>query len=107
MKGGDELTERQEDERTQGCVWVMRQMTVKMRDQDEPTEMKEEERSRVSVWVMRQVTVRMRVQDRLTERTGDEGIRGQCGNDNETRSRGVEGHEWVIAELEEEIGKKT
>jgi hypothetical protein len=64
MKVGDELTERQEDERTGGCVWVMRQVTVEMRSQNEPTEMKEDERSRVSVWVMRQVTVRMRGQDR-------------------------------------------
>jgi hypothetical protein len=35
----------------------------------------------------------------VTEMKGYEGIRGQCGNDNETRSRGVEGHEWVIEEL--------
>ncbi len=53
--------------------------------------------------VLRQAAARMKG----VERKGDEGIRRQWGNDNATRSRGVEGHEPVIEELEEEIGNKS
>jgi hypothetical protein len=52
MRGQDDLTGRQEDERTGVGVLVMRQLTVKMIGQYELTERKEDERSGVSAWVI-------------------------------------------------------
>jgi hypothetical protein len=72
------------------AVWVMRQVTVEIRNQDELTKMKEDVRSGVSVWVMRQLKVRMRDQDSLTERKGDEESEGSWDVTMRQRSRGVE-----------------
>jgi hypothetical protein len=43
-RGQDGLTEREEDERSGGNMWVMRQVTLRMRNQDGLTEREEDER---------------------------------------------------------------
>jgi hypothetical protein len=68
MKRQDIPTERQGNERLAGSVWVIRQVTVRMRGHDEPTERKEDEKSGGSVCVVSQVTMRIRGQDGVTER---------------------------------------
>jgi hypothetical protein len=70
MKGQDERTERQEDKKTGGT--------------------KADERPRIIVWVMRQVTVRMRDQDGQMKKKKTEVPMAlwQYGDDNATKGQG-------------------
>jgi hypothetical protein len=60
---------------------VPRQVTARMKGQDELTERQEDERTGVNVMVMRQVTARMKGQDELTERQRMKRQESLCGDE--------------------------
>jgi hypothetical protein len=81
---------------------VLRRVTVRMRNQDGLTEREEDGRPGGSVWMPKQVTVRMKGQDGLTEREEDERSGFSVYKTVRQKGRGTEGHMWVMSVTREQ-----